>query len=416
MTEARALACRLSRLALCVGTALLCLCPAARAEVRIGPGDIIDVNVARYPDLRVHATVAADGTLDLDEGGAVVVGGLTPKDAQAAVRRAMAVAAFRRSPSEGRQGVVTVEPDEVSVTVAAYRPVYLSGEVGRPGEVPYKIGMTLRQALAVAGGLGAPKTGLDPRLGIEADADSRMASLDLALARARIWRLRSALGEADPLDRAELSGLALKEGALSAIIDDEAKALKAWRDEGQRARAVADQAVTDIEATIVTVSRQKEEEEKGTAADTEELHALLDLKSRGDVTSTRVNDARRAVLLASTRNLQTQAELLRLKLARGEIGESVARREAERRAAALADLAAAHAALESARVRLAAARVKAQVLGRVPSDATPTPYVFSLFRAGGREETHAVIDEATPLEPGDVVEARSVTSDRMALH
>ena len=122
MTEARALACRLSRLALCVGTALLCLCPAARAEVRIGPGDIIDVNVARYPDLRVHATVAADGTLDLDEGGAVVVGGLTPKDAQAAVRRAMAVAAFRRSPSEGRQGVVTVEPDEVSVTVAAYRP------------------------------------------------------------------------------------------------------------------------------------------------------------------------------------------------------------------------------------------------------------------------------------------------------
>lgn len=407
MTHPLSMPSRLSVLALCGGAVLLGLCPAARAEVRIGPGDVIDIAVARYPDLRIHATVASDGTLDLDEGGAVAVGGLSANDARAAVRRAIAVTAFRRSPSEGRGGVVTVEPDEVTVTVAAYRPVYLSGDVGRPGEVPYRIGMTLRQALAVAGGTGAPKAGLDPRLGVEADVDVRTASLDIALARARIWRVRSALGEADPLDRRELNGLMLKPGVLSVIIDDEAKALKAWRDEGQRARSVADQAATDIDATVATITRQQDEEEKGTAADAEELHALLDLKSRGNVTSTRVNDARRAVLLASTRSLQTQAELLRLKLVRGEVAEGVAHREAERRSAALAELAVANAGLEGARLRLSAAQAKARLLDTAPIDERPTSYVFSLFRTEGRAETRAVIDEATPLEPGDVVEART---------
>ncbi len=401
---------------LCAGIVLLGLCPATRAEVRIGPGDIIDVSVGRYPDIHIHGTVASDGTLDLDEGGAVLVGGLSAKDARAAVRRAMAVAAFHRSSTEGRGGIVTVEFDEVSMSVAAYRPVYLSGEVTRPGEVPYRIGMTLRQALAVVGGLGAPKVGVDPRLGGEADTEIRMASLDFALARAKIWRLRSALGESDVLDRAEFNGLKLAPGAVSTIVDDETKALQAWRAEGQRTRAVADQATADIEATIAAVSKQKEEEQTGTAADTEELQALLDLKNRGDVTSTRVNDARRAVLLASTRNLQTQAELLRLKLARGDVAESVARREAERRASTLSELAVANAALESARVRLAAGRVKNQILGHLSSDPGPTSYEFTLFRATAQGEDPVTIDETTMLEPGDVVQVKSLTSDTAALH
>ena len=40
----------------------------------------------------------------------------------------------------------------VSVEVATYRPIYVLGEVNKPGQYPYQPGMTVVSAAAVAGG------------------------------------------------------------------------------------------------------------------------------------------------------------------------------------------------------------------------------------------------------------------------
>ena len=40
----------------------------------------------------------------------------------------------------------------VSVEVINYRPFYILGEVGRPGEYPYTSGLTVQNAVAAAGG------------------------------------------------------------------------------------------------------------------------------------------------------------------------------------------------------------------------------------------------------------------------
>jgi polysaccharide export outer membrane protein len=41
---------------------------------------------------------------------------------------------------------------KVSVEVLNYRPFYIYGEVGTPGQYPYRSGMTALNAIAVAGG------------------------------------------------------------------------------------------------------------------------------------------------------------------------------------------------------------------------------------------------------------------------
>ena len=46
---------------------------------------------------------------------------------------------------------VLLEPS-VSVEVLRYRPVFILGEVSKPGEYPYQPGMTVLTAVAVAGG------------------------------------------------------------------------------------------------------------------------------------------------------------------------------------------------------------------------------------------------------------------------
>jgi polysaccharide export outer membrane protein len=45
-----------------------------------------------------------------------------------------------------------VRAPSVSVEVIRYRPVFVLGEVNKPGEFPYQPGMTLLAAVALAGG------------------------------------------------------------------------------------------------------------------------------------------------------------------------------------------------------------------------------------------------------------------------
>ena len=41
--------------------------------------------------------------------------------------------------------------DEVTLSVAEYRPVYVNGDVAKPGQQTFRAGLNVRQALALAG-------------------------------------------------------------------------------------------------------------------------------------------------------------------------------------------------------------------------------------------------------------------------
>ncbi len=53
---------------------------------------------------------------------------------------------------QGLKGDYFVEPN-VFVGIVQYRPFYIHGEVKKPGGYPYQPGMTVNQAIALAGGL-----------------------------------------------------------------------------------------------------------------------------------------------------------------------------------------------------------------------------------------------------------------------
>jgi polysaccharide export outer membrane protein len=70
--------------------------------------------------------------------GDVPVRGLTVNELDASVTQALRDG-FLRNP-------------DVSVEVATYRPFFVLGEVGTSGQFPYVAGMTVRSAIAIAGG------------------------------------------------------------------------------------------------------------------------------------------------------------------------------------------------------------------------------------------------------------------------
>jgi protein involved in polysaccharide export with SLBB domain len=113
--------------------------PAAlAAPYRLGPGDQIDVIVFGEDNL--------SGTFDLDEGGAFslpLAGSIPVRDKTA--RQAEAAIAARLA-----DGLVT-DP-KVSVNIKRYRPIYVVGEVQKPGAYPAYGPTSVLNAVALAGG------------------------------------------------------------------------------------------------------------------------------------------------------------------------------------------------------------------------------------------------------------------------
>ena len=107
-------------------------------EYRLGPGDQLRVVVFGQPDLTGEFIVAAHGAVVFPLVGEIPAAGQTINEFTQALT------------SRLQEGYV--RNPNVSVEVINYRPFYILGEVKNPGQYPFSAGMTVRRAVATAGG------------------------------------------------------------------------------------------------------------------------------------------------------------------------------------------------------------------------------------------------------------------------
>jgi polysaccharide biosynthesis/export protein len=112
---------------------------AGSTDYLLGPGDQVRIITFGGEQLTGEFRVNASGEIALPLLGNVRAAGLTSKQLEAAV-----VAALKRSQ--------LYKDPSVSVEVIAYRPIFILGEVAKPGQYAYQPGMTVVTAVAVAGG------------------------------------------------------------------------------------------------------------------------------------------------------------------------------------------------------------------------------------------------------------------------
>jgi protein involved in polysaccharide export with SLBB domain len=106
----------------------------------LGPGDKLRIQVFNEVEMSREYEVDSAGKVTLALIGAVQAAGQTPSDLQEGIQQALGKG-YLRNP-------------KVSVEVANYRPFYVIGEVTKAGEYPFKNGMNVISAVAVAGGYG----------------------------------------------------------------------------------------------------------------------------------------------------------------------------------------------------------------------------------------------------------------------
>jgi len=105
----------------------------------LGSGDKIAIKVFGQDDLSIESFLGNSGNVNYPFLGEVKVSGLSIKQVELAI-------------TQGLKGDYLVNPN-VYVQVLEYRPFYIHGEVKKPGGYPYQPGMTINQAVALAGGL-----------------------------------------------------------------------------------------------------------------------------------------------------------------------------------------------------------------------------------------------------------------------
>jgi polysaccharide export outer membrane protein len=108
-------------------------------DYSLGPGDQVRIITFGEETLTGEFRVNDGGNIALPLVGAVHAAGLTSTELEASVGTAL------------RRGKLVHDPS-VAVEIIAYRPIYVLGEVNKPGQYPYQPGMTVVTAAAVAGG------------------------------------------------------------------------------------------------------------------------------------------------------------------------------------------------------------------------------------------------------------------------
>ncbi|MGX8012878.1 polysaccharide biosynthesis/export family protein [Mesorhizobium sp. ORM8.1] len=120
---------------------------------KLSPGDIVEIGISSIPERTQRAVIQMDGTIAIPEVGMIAVGGLTPAELQAHMAAILPTKILHQRLPDGREQMIVVKPGDVTAIVAEYRPIYVTGDVLTPGQQAYRPLMTVRQAVAVSGGL-----------------------------------------------------------------------------------------------------------------------------------------------------------------------------------------------------------------------------------------------------------------------
>jgi polysaccharide export outer membrane protein len=126
--------------AMCVLGVIACAWMSAQAaDYKLGAGDKVRVVVLADPEFSGEYEVDASGNMSVRMIGRISVLGMTPAQLEAELVQRYSSGGYLRNP-------------KLTVELMSARPFFILGEVVKPGSYPYVAGLTVAQAVAIAGG------------------------------------------------------------------------------------------------------------------------------------------------------------------------------------------------------------------------------------------------------------------------
>jgi protein involved in polysaccharide export with SLBB domain len=380
----------------------------AAPPYQLGPMDRIKIVVSEWSsaggEIRIRLTgdftVDAAGLLSVPMIGTIQAAGQTPIEVSQTISDRM----------QARAGLIN--PPVTAIEIIQYRPFYILGFVEKPGEYPYRPGMSVLQAVAIAGGVFRVPNAAHLRL--ERDAVSALGEAGLQRGRLDELLIRRARVQAElagrnsvelPTEMADRSG----DRNLVLLLQKEQSNLVARRDalaasirEQRELRKLAQ----DEE---VSLRDQLKAQEQRLAVVEREADETRSLKARGLTTSAREFSIAAAAAEVEVRKRALYTEILRAGQSIVRADQAVRMLQSERSLQLLAELDSLRTALEEAESRrrtaeglLDEAETTAQLYGSAPAAQDRAPSYLVIRRTGDHDAT-MVASDLTEVLPGDLI-------------
>jgi len=277
-----------------------------RADYSLAAGDVLQMSAFGIPGFQQRIAIDLDGNAFFPLIGQVHVEGRTVADVRSQVGRLIATKDFRIFGDAGREVHTVVSPDEVILQVAEYRPIVVNGDVATPGSQPFRAGLTVREAVAIAGGYDLMHVKFDNPMIQAVDFKTGLQNLEIDLSREklRLEGLKAELKGSQTLD----DTAPVKAASAVAIKDLEVQRLMASLGDADAQRKYLNVVIEQTKAKLDGLEQQEQRESEGAKLDDEEATRSEDLYKRGLATSSKSTDARRVSLLSWTRYLETGVE------------------------------------------------------------------------------------------------------------
>ncbi|GEO18583.1 polysaccharide biosynthesis/export family protein [Microvirga aerophila] len=385
--------------------------PVVHAEYLLAAGDVIEFSAAGVPDLKHRSRVDASGEISLPLLGQLKAAGRPLSELRAEVRELLPTKSLRRKTSQGID-IVVVDPEEIALEIAEYRPVFINGDVAKPGEQPYRLGLTVRQVVALSGGYDL--------LRFRADQNPIMQSADLrsdyqnlwtefAQTQAQVWRVEAELSDRASLltSEEELRKLPIGHSVISSILRFEAERLNINRAVHERETMSLRRQIKQTDEQSALVADQMQKTKEGVELAAVELLRAQSLFERGLTPANRLAEERRLMLLTQTQHLQTTERQGQVKKDREELVRKLESFESQRRGELSREMQDSQMKLASVKTRLQAVDEKLTYAGILKSQLTrgkgalPELIIFRRAKAG---PDRIRADEDTEVLPGDTIE------------
>lgn len=396
----------------------------AHAGYLIRPGDTLELSVAGIPELKQRSLVDPDGLVTLPMIKPVSVAGLDLEAAQALLKERYSRKLYQQRMPTGADSVTAITPDSVTVSIAEFRPVYLNGDVSKPGEQVFRPGMTVRQAVSLAGGYEIMRFRMNNPFLESADLrnDYQTLWMQYVKIQAKVWRLKkhlAAIGsdagedkntdetKADVKSLGEVTQAPLPREFLDATRATARQQLEVGQSRYQAERGFLQRAVAVTDDQIGLLRARQAKDDENVQVDTNDYNKLKEFSERGNLSMTRLSESRRLFLFSATQSLQTGVQLINTVRERNEAARKVVRLDEEARTETLKEIEEATVELAGVRSRLQAVSEKITYTGMIRSQLTrggnakPSIRIVHSVQDGGATET---ANEDTPVKPGDTIE------------
>jgi exopolysaccharide production protein ExoF len=374
--------------------------PAFGDDYRLGISDRLKIKVQEWPDLNGEYAVTPDGSVSLPLIGNVDAAGQRIKDL------AQDISDRLQRRAEG------AERPLAAIEIIQFRPFSIVGDVQHPGEYPYRPGLTVLQAIGIAGGyyrfdLGLLRLDRDTAL---AKGDIRTLLLKQNRLVARASRLTAALAGREDVPLPPELVNQKDNPAISAIVESERAALALEHDTVrsetsalETIRSLYQREIGSLRGQIAALTQEKN-------ATQQQLNDLRSLSAKGLALMPTLFTLERSLAQIANAQMSAETEITRaeenITLAEQRVREhAIDRSRANTRDLQQTkdEIAEVRARIVTASDLLNEAQISAPAEARERLAESGQRTSFTLVRKDGEIRREIAADETTLVEPGDII-------------